>query len=214
MEAQAATTTKPSEMPARPRTLVNVIDVESTCWKPFPKDQISDIIEIGITVLDYETLEILSTESIIIKPKHSTISEFCTQLTTLTPEFVEEHGIAFAEAASILEAKYDPKNRLFASYGNYDRKMFQKQFELHGLPYAFGEKHLNIKSLFASAHALRREVGMDSALRAAGIPLQGTHHRGGDDSRNIAALLAHVVAGQHANPQFRAALAQFAAHLP
>ena len=203
-----------SEKSARPRTLVNVIDVESTCWKPFSKDQISDIIEIGITVLDYESLEIVSTESIIIKPKHGTISEFCTQLTTLTPEFVEQNGISFAEAASILNTRYDPKNRLFASWGNYDKKMFQKQCELHGIPYAFGDKHLNIKALFASAHALRREVGMDSALGIAGIPLQGTHHRGGDDSRNIAALLAHTVAGQHSNPRFGEALGRFAAHLP
>ncbi len=199
---------KPTEISARPRTLVNVIDIESTCK--------SDIIEIGITVLDYESLEIVSTESIIIKPKHGTISEFCPQLTTLTPEFVEENGISFAEAASILNTQYDPKNRLFASWGNYDRMMFQKQFALHGIPYAFGDKHLNIKMLFARAHDLRRhrEAGIDSALSIAGIPLQGTRHRGGDDSRNIAALLAHTVAGQHSNPRFGEALGRFAAHLP
>ncbi len=125
---------------------------------------------------------------------------------------MEENGISFAEAASILNAKYDPKNRIFESWDNYDRKMFQKQFELHAIPYAFGDRHLNIKTLFARALALRREVAMDAALIKAGILLRGTPNRAGDDSRNIAALLAHIVAGQRAHPKFRDARA--AAGLP
>lgn len=193
---------------------MNVIDVESTCWKSQCRDQISDIIEIGITVLDFETLEIISTESIIIKPKHSTVSEFCTQLTTLTPEFVEKNGISFAEAAEILQGKYSPKDRLFASWGDYDRKMFERQFELHGLPYVFGSKHLNIKALFAKCHELKRGVGMDSALRIAKLPLEGTHHRGGDDSRNIAKLFAHLMEGQRSIPQFRKAFKEMQENLP
>ena len=30
---------------------------------------------------------------------------------------------------------------------------------------------------------------MDEALRLLGLPLEGTHHRGGDDAWNIAAVL-------------------------
>ena len=201
---------------AKPRILVNVIDVESTCWRSDSeaRGQTSDIIEIGITVFDFETLDIISTDSIIIKPKHSSVSEFCTELTTITPAFVEENGKSFAEAADILRSKYAPKDRLFASWGNYDRKMFQAQFELHGIPYVFGDKHLNIKALFAECYKLKKQLGMDAALRMVGIPLEGTHHRGADDSRNIAKLLAHIVDGQRTDPQFRSAFHTMRACLP
>jgi inhibitor of KinA sporulation pathway (predicted exonuclease) len=202
-------------MPERSRVLVNVIDVESTCWeRQQAQDQISDIIEIGITVLDFETLDILSTESIIIKPKHSTVSKFCTGLTTITQEFVDGHGITFEEAAEVLKSRYSPKERLFASWGNYDRKQFEKQFALHGIPYVFGPKHLNLKALFAKCYQLKREVGMDSALKLARIPLQGTHHRGGDDSLNIAKLFSHVIEGRSSFPEFQAAFEQMRSDLP
>jgi inhibitor of KinA sporulation pathway (predicted exonuclease) len=36
-------------------------------------------------------------------------------------------------------------------------------------------------------------VGLDEALRLVGLPLEGTHHRGGDDAWNIAALLAAIL---------------------
>jgi inhibitor of KinA sporulation pathway (predicted exonuclease) len=41
----------------------------------------------------------------------------------------------------------------------------------------------------ALALGLPHEVGMDEALRLWGFPLEGTHHRAGDDAWNIAALL-------------------------
>jgi inhibitor of KinA sporulation pathway (predicted exonuclease) len=35
---------------------------------------------------------------------------------------------------------------------------------------------------------------MDQALAVLGLPLEGTHHRGGDDAWNIAAILGHLLA--------------------
>ena len=63
-----------------------VIDLEATCWegKP-PPGEISEIIEIGICVLDQATGAIDKNRGILIKPVHSAISPFCTQLTTITP---------------------------------------------------------------------------------------------------------------------------------
>jgi inhibitor of KinA sporulation pathway (predicted exonuclease) len=50
-----------------------------------------------------------------------------------------------------------------------------------------------VKTLFALAYALPHEVGMVRALDIAGIPLDGTHHRGDDDAWNIAALMSHLM---------------------
>ena len=53
--------------------------------------------------------------------------------------------------------------------------------------------HCNIKSLFAKVYHLRRPVGMAAALHHVDIRLRGTHHRGGDDSLNIATILLTVI---------------------
>lgn len=59
-----------------------VIDLEATCWEGRqPKDQVSEIIEIGICVLDTQDGSISKNKGILIKPEKSSVSPFCTQLT-------------------------------------------------------------------------------------------------------------------------------------
>ena len=79
------------------------------------------------------------------------------------------------------------------SYGDYDRQMFERQCRELGVPYPFGVGHLNVKSLFAVACGLPREMGMSRALLHLGLPLEGTHHRAGDDAWNIAAILSKIL---------------------
>src|SRR5271157_5150711 len=92
---------------------VLVIDVESTCWedpeKP-GKDEISEIIEIGIAVVDIKKLEIVKNDSIIIRPQRSRISKFCTRLTTLTQEYVDQ-GMVYQAAMTILKRDFESSNR-------------------------------------------------------------------------------------------------------
>ncbi|HEY9669322.1 MAG TPA: 3'-5' exonuclease [Coleofasciculaceae cyanobacterium] len=169
-----------------------VIDIESTCWQDAPPDgEESDIIEIGICPLDISSGQRLEKESILVKPERSKLSEFCTQLTTLTQAQVEQ-GVSFAAACSILRKKYLSKERIWASYGDYDRRQFERQCQSLNISYPFGTRHLNVKSLFALIYALPTEVGMAEALELVNLPLEGTHHRGGDDAWNIAGLLSKL----------------------
>ena len=67
-----------------------VVDIEATCWEgKLPEGMISDIIEVGVCLLDVETGEITDNRGILVKPERSTISPFCTELTTITPELIE-----------------------------------------------------------------------------------------------------------------------------
>lgn len=50
-------------------------------------------------------------------------------------------------------------------------------------------RHINIKSLLAIIYALPDEIGMAQALDLLELPLEGIHHRGGDDAWNIARIL-------------------------
>jgi inhibitor of KinA sporulation pathway (predicted exonuclease) len=172
-----------------------VIDVEATCWagKP-PSGQESEIIEIGICILDTASSERLSKESILVKPQRSTVSSFCTQLTTLTQDQVDT-GVPFQAACGILEEKYLSKKHLWASYGDYDRRQFERQCQDWDIPYPFGPTHLNVKNLFAIMHKLPKEVGLNRALNLLNRPLEGTHHRGDDDAWNIAGVLSTLLFG-------------------
>jgi inhibitor of KinA sporulation pathway (predicted exonuclease) len=170
-----------------------VIDIESTCWQNAPPTgQESEIIEIGICLFDVASAQRLEKDSILVKPDRCQVSEFCTQLTTLTQSQVDR-GISFAAACSILKKKYLSKERVWASYGDYDRRQFERQCESRKISYPFGTTHLNVKSLFAIIHALPHEVGMDKALELLNLPLEGTHHRGGDDDWNIAGILSKLL---------------------
>jgi inhibitor of KinA sporulation pathway (predicted exonuclease) len=170
-----------------------VIDIESTCWQGNPPSgQESEIIEIGICTLDIASGERGEKRSILVKPERSKVSEFCTQLTTLTQEQVDK-GVDFANACSILRNKYASKDKVWASYGDYDRRQFEKQCQARKVSYPFGTSHINVKTLFAVIHAFPEEIGMAEALELLGIPLEGTHHRGIDDAWNIAAILSELL---------------------
>lgn len=169
------------------------VDIESTCWEPpssKPKHMESEIIEIGVTGVDIDKLEITFNDSILVRPVNSKVSDFCTMLTSLTQEDVDG-GVPYTTACKKLEKDYDSRNKLMVSWGDYDKNMFQRMSARHRYP--FGRRHLNLKAMFAVLHGLKSEVGMDKALEHIGVELEGTHHRGGDDSKNIAKILIHTL---------------------
>lgn len=178
---------------ARKLDQILIVDIEATCWPGTPPEgQESEIIEIGICLLDIASAERVEKRSIIVKPKRSKVSEFCTELTTLTPKDVNK-GISFEQACAILERDYLSKRRAWASFGDYDRSLFQHQCKTFGVPYPFSASHINVKTLFAIMHALPYEVGMTRALEIMGLELEGTHHRGHDDAWNIANIFSKLL---------------------
>jgi len=174
-----------------------VVDIESTCWDQKTPDRLqeSEIIEIGVCVINVAELTITSNEGILVLPQNSTISQFCTNMTTITQEMLNESGIAFSEACLILRNKYNTNNRLWASWGDYDRRQFERQCRQPccNAKYPFGPTHLNVKNLFAIQMRLTREVGMEEALKLLKMELDGTHHRGVDDAQNIARIACKLL---------------------
>jgi inhibitor of KinA sporulation pathway (predicted exonuclease) len=175
---------------------LNVVDVEATCWlgEP-PQGQTSEIIEIGLTVIDFEAGEHgarVGRRRILVRPRRSTVSEFCTELTGLTQDEVDG-GVSFAEACELLAAQHQAGARPWASWGDYDRNQFTLQCQRTATQYPFGRRHTNAKAVFAQANGLRKRPGMAGALKIAGLPLEGRHHSGEDDAWNIAALILQLV---------------------
>lgn len=173
--------------------VILVIDLESTCWEGSPpSDQSSEIIEVGICTVDLTTLTRTEKRSILVKPVKSEISDFCTELTTLTPEMFANAG-SLADAVKTIRKDYHSKDRLWASWGDYDRRQFERVCQDQGVGYPFGPGHMNVKTLFAAAIGTNHELGLDGAYQRLGLNMEGTHHRGDDDAWNIADILCRLL---------------------
>jgi inhibitor of KinA sporulation pathway (predicted exonuclease) len=181
---------------ARKLDKILVIDVEATCWEGDPPEgEVSEMIEIGLCVLDVASGEREPARAIMVQPQHSTLSEYCIQLTTITPEMLTD-GMHFAEACDLLRGEYGSHQRTWASYGDYDRLQFVKQCEAWGIPYPFGHSHINVKNLLALQLGLKKEVGLQVGTSLLGLTFEGSIHRGVDDAWNIAAVLDRVLFGR------------------
>lgn len=178
---------------ARKLDQIIVVDLEATCWSGEPPiGEESEIIEIGLCLLDLASEERLDNRALLVKPQRSKISPYCEELTTLTQSQVDA-GISFEEACQVLIREYNSRNRTWASYGDYDRIQLQAQCQAWGVDYPFGRSHINVKNLLALQLKLKREVGLPAAMDLLGMSLEGTLHRGIDDAWNIAAVLGRVL---------------------
>lgn len=166
-----------------------IIDLEATCWRgPPPPGQRNEIIEIGVTALDLATFEIADRDAVFVKPTLSEISPFCTELTQITPEMVAG-GLSLADACMWLRDRFRTAERIWGSWGSFDRKMFEAQCTADGVPYPFSPHHVNLKRVYARLTKRKQGVGLRSALEHLELSFDGTPHRGGDDAYNTARII-------------------------
>lgn len=177
-----------------------IIDLEATCWEDGNFDradgQKSEIIEIGLCLFDLHRKEQEDARSIIVKPAMSTVSEFCTKLTTLTQADVDK-GVSFSEACRMLTKEFDSKLRTWGSWGDYDRAQFERECAAKKVSYPFGRTHINIKNLYAVMNQKKSECAVGQALEQMGLLFDGTPHRGIDDAKNIARIFKGIAQLHH-----------------
>lgn len=170
-----------------------VIDLEATCWEGYtaPPGQENEILEIGVCLFDPKRRMVEKKRGILVRPIESVISPFCTELTSITPEMVAAEGVDFTRACEILETEYDSRNRLWVSWGAFDRRMLTDQCKRRKIRYPFSKKHSNLKRVFQDHYGER--MGLARALSAVKIDASGTAHRGEDDAYNTAQLLSYMM---------------------
>ncbi|MBW4475414.1 MAG: exonuclease domain-containing protein [Tolypothrix brevis GSE-NOS-MK-07-07A] len=176
-----------------------IIDLEATCSddNSIPRHKM-EIIEIGAVMLNRATWEIDSEFQQFIQPViNPQLTAFCRELTSISQSDVELAPI-FPEAMSSLEKWLESfTNYIFCSWGEYDKKQFIQDCKYHNIAYPFGSEHRNIKKEFSEYLGVSKGFGMAQALQQLGLELKGTHHRGIDDARNIAAIFRHMDKNQH-----------------
>ena len=174
--------------------LVVVVDIEATCWEPMEEqeDQPSEIIEIGVCLLNTKSFEISRKNSYLVRPKYSKVSGFCTELTGHTWDTLKT-AMPLEGACNKLVKDYGTRNRIWASWGDSDRIHFINECEDKGIKYPFGNSHINISDLFSLSRGLDSRVGLEKALSLIGKDFEGKPHSGCDDAYNTALILREIL---------------------
>lgn len=171
-----------------------IVDVEATCSDDgtIPRHEM-EIVEIAAVMQNSRTFEVEAEFNTFVRPlRHPELTEFCTRLTRITTQDVSD-APGFPVALDQMEKwMHGFKDSLFCSWGDYDRKQFIQDCEHHRVPYPFAPGHLNLKTEFAQVVGIKKTVGMSKALRHLGMELEGKHHRGLDDARNMARIVRRL----------------------
>lgn len=165
-----------------------IFDLEATCWEG-KRIHSNETIEIG-AVLVNDSKEIVSEFEQFVRPsKHPELSEFCTELTSITQSDVD--GAPYFEEATARFKEwfgYGKEEYVLCSWGFYDRVQLKNDSEHCGLAHEWIENHISLKHQYKAIAGIRKPIGMKNALKREQFKLEGTHHRGIDDARNIAKI--------------------------
>ena len=177
-----------------------VLDFEATC-----DDQIKlrpqEIIELPVIKVNATTLESESVFHSYVRPTaHPVLTPFCTDLTGITQGMVEGKPTlkeVMAQLESWLEENklLDPSVRFcFVTCGDWDLKTMLpgqcKYFQIERPIYLCS--WINIKRVF-EAVTRKKATEMPGMLQALGLQLEGRHHSGIDDAKNIAKILKALI---------------------
>ena len=173
-----------------------VLDFEATCENNVKLDP-QEIIEFPLVLVDAQTLERVDEFRTYVRPERNPkLTQFCTELTGILQEQVDAAPVwteALKQAQKWLR-KRSYGRCLLVTCGDWDlRQMMPAQCKLHGEAVPADFLHwLNIKILFEQVTG-KRKTGMAGMLTELEMTLDGRHHCGLDDCRNIARILQELL---------------------
>lgn len=169
-----------------------IFDLESTCWET---DQIDmrnhEIIEIGAVKLDEQFRTISEFQQFVRPTINSNLTKFCTELTSITQDDVstaQSLEVVIRQFETwIVEGSHEVE---MVSWGQFDKTQILEECTLKKIETTMESilgQHVNLKAIFVKKRKMK-QCGMKAALLMLDIPLDGCHHRGIDDARNIAKI--------------------------
>lgn len=177
--------------------LILIVDLEATCWEGnvegLKREQTVDemeIIEFGCVIAQLDGA-VVDSRSFKVRPQvHPKLSDFCTQLTSITQRDVDSAPIYQDVVPKINQWLENYDLAAWASWGNYDKNQIGAESRRHEMsPEFFSLSHINIKQEWRRGKVNSRSAGLANAMKYHGLSFEGTHHRGIDDALNIARLL-------------------------
>jgi 3'-5' exoribonuclease 1 len=170
-----------------------IADLEATCWEDDKRPERMETIEIGAVKVQAAGFKPLDEFCEFIRPVADTqLSAFCSGLTSISQTEIDK-ALDFKTVFPKFLDWIGPGRMRFCSWGAYDLRQFRIDCDRHRMPFpADLDRHINLRRLFAEQRGIK-PVTMKEALKMANIPLEGTHHRGIDDARNIVKLAKELL---------------------
>lgn len=198
-ESETIEVTQAFKQAMKDADFVLAVDFEATCNddNSFPRRE-SEIIEFGCALIDNKTREIVDTFSSFIKPQiHPVLHPFCTQLTSIVQENVDDAPPFKAVAKAVndwlhTKVRIANKSMVWISWGQYDfNKLIEDCSRSRVNNPLAGNSHFNIKR-YEALLSRSNEKGLDGVVKHYGLQWYGTHHRGVDDAINVANVYLHI----------------------
>jgi 3'-5' exoribonuclease 1 len=179
------------------------VDLEATCDEvgesesPRPLAVIPDqmeTIEIGLVVIDLETLEVIDEFQRFVRPQINPIlTDFCKQLTSIQQADVDGASI-YAEVGQELGAFIARHpDAAWASWGDYDARQLERDAALAACPsLLFGLQHFNVRKWHRGLYD-DQPKSLKQTVESLGLVWQGNYHRGIDDARNVASIVKEIL---------------------
>ena len=179
---------------------IAILDFEATCWEKQeqrPNPKVQEIIEFPTLLIDTSNSEIISEFHEYVKPDvHQNLSKFCTDLTGIEQQTVDS-GTNLDEVIKrhiewlrLNDLEVIPgdggKSFAYVTCGDWDLKTcLPNQLAYHGRkPHVCFQRWINIKHVFSEMIG-QKAGGMVGMLKKLNLKLEGRHHSGIDDCRNI-----------------------------
>ncbi|VVN21302.1 3'-5' exonuclease [Pseudomonas fluorescens] len=179
------------------------VDLEATCEEvdesesPRPLVVIPDqmeTIEIGLVVIDLESLGIVDEFQRFVRPQINPIlTDFCKKLTSIQQSDVDSAG-TYEEVGQELGAfiaRYP--NAAWASWGDYDARQLERDAGFAACPSLLeGLPHFNVRKWHAGLYD-NRPKSLKQTVDSLGLVWLGTYHRGIDDAKNVASIIKEML---------------------
>ena len=162
-----------------------IYDLEATCWRGAPPNNVQEIIEIGAVKINGYGEEIGSFNRFVRPYVNTQLSAFCTELTG-----IEQHHVGAAQLFPEVIDQFwewidlDNGDYTLVSWGSEDQQLMRNDCLLHNLHHEWLSPHLNLKKAYRTIKRLNRYTGLLNTLEREGMEFDGRHHRAIYDAIN------------------------------
>ena len=177
-----------------------VLDFEGVINKDRGSPDVMEIIEFPVLKINARTLETESVFHTYVQPViHQKLNPVCTEITGITQEMVDGQP-TLSDTLTMLDEWMRKESLLekgvnicFVTCGDWDlKKGLPVNCDYLGISYPdYLKKWINIKSYFQTIVG-KKGHSMKTMLQDLKLTLDGRHHSGIDDSKNIAKILLEL----------------------
>lgn len=167
-----------------------IFDLEMCCWDDGRERNTGEIIEIGLCQINTKNLEINKVAQYYVRPESDEVSQFCTDLTGITPKIVQRQGRPLNEVLATIKKNFGSSGKVFMAWGQ-DDKILLDEINEKGIEFEMGD-YVNAAALIRILTGKDRNSQIQ-AMAEFGLEFEGSQHSGVDDAKNLARLIIEVM---------------------